>query len=142
MAAQAAREKDPRMFEAVLSAFAAFVKAGNFAGKRQYLLELDGLQQLADWSREEVKDANGALDRKIKLKIHQLIYDCVLNDDSLLYDGYYVRDSLAANLPFIESLLAAIITSKIKFVWNAQSREYILNILRRVHHRMRTKADP
>ena len=68
-----------------------------------------------------------------------MIYDLVLNDDSVTTSGYFIRDSLISNQQFIKSLLHGITGSKIKYSWTSQSREIILNILLRVNHRLWTR---
>ena len=70
------------------------------------------------------------------MTIHGVIYDLVLNDDSITADGYMIRDSLISKDEFIKSLLHGISSSKIKFSWTSYSRELILNILLRVNHRL------
>ena len=42
-------ETTPQMREAILGSMSAFVRGGNFAGKRKFLIEVDGFDQLARW---------------------------------------------------------------------------------------------
>ena len=42
-------ESTPNMKEAVLGALSAFVKAGNFAAKRQFVIDFDGVNRMSRW---------------------------------------------------------------------------------------------
>jgi len=43
------REKSPKMVELLLSACNSFITSDNFDAKRQYILDMDGLDQLSRW---------------------------------------------------------------------------------------------
>ena len=95
--AQLERERTPFMREAVLGSLCAFLKTENFAGKRLYVARGQGLRQIRDWllvkgkeEKEKYGDAN--MCGKIRIKLLQLLYDLVLNDDGIINDGCYVRD--------------------------------------------------
>ena len=49
----------------------------------------------------------GVNPRKIKLKLLQLLYDLLVNDDSIINDGFHVRDALGKGkkLRCVEGLL-------------------------------------
>ena len=104
------REFTPKMKEAVLGCLSNFLKGSNFAGKRQFISELDGLKLLSQWicvSGDQEKAMNGqGLDlRKIRFKLLTLLHDFLSNDDSILYDGYYVRDTYGRDTNLLNSLL-------------------------------------
>ena len=77
LAAQLEREKTPMMREAILSALSSFLKAQNFPGKRQYIIELAGLDQLITWTCDSgeqetvisAKFGSGTWLRKIRIKL-------------------------------------------------------------------------
>ena len=82
------REKTPQMREAILGCLSAFLKGSNFVGKRIYIEKCDGLTQLISWTcvqgdDEKEKYGEGAILRKIKLKLKILLNDFVLNDDNI-----------------------------------------------------------
>ena len=91
------REKKPALREAVLSALSSFIRSDNFPGKRQFITKLNGLELLCEWNcmkgdEEKKMFGSPAQTRKIRLKLLQLLYDLILNDDSIYNDGFYVRD--------------------------------------------------
>ena len=88
---------------------------------------------------EFFEDTNEAFKRRLKQSIYGVIYDLVLNDDSIVDDGYFTRDYLIDNEKFIDTLHIGIVSSKVKFFWTATSREIILNILLRINHRVKTR---
>ena len=98
------------MREAILSSLSAFLKAENFPGKRQFITEMKGLEALIGMiclKGEAEKEAFGqaAQLRKIKLKLLQLLYDFVLNDDSIINDGFYVRDYMCNHPEIISRII-------------------------------------
>ena len=42
------------------------------------------------------------------MKLIQLLYDLVLNDDSIVDDGFYVRDTLGENKELVEYLIGTV----------------------------------
>ena len=92
LAAQLEREKTPDMREAILGSLSAFMKAASFTAKRQYIdpaKGINGLDQLCRWLSVTDKAqiellGKGAQQRKLKLKLIQLLSDLVINDDSIL----------------------------------------------------------
>ena len=77
MALQFDREKEPKQKEVVLSALSAFLKGNSFIGKRQYIQQMKGIEQLLENICKE------GTDKKTKLKLIQLLNDLVVNDDSI-----------------------------------------------------------
>ena len=95
------------MREAILGSLVSLLKAENFPGKRQYISELKGLEQLSAWiclhdQEEKNKLGEGAQVRKIRIKLIQLLYDFATNDDSIIDDGFHVRDTIANNKVLVE----------------------------------------
>ena len=84
---------------------------------------MHGLKLLADWIQEcdiveseepkQFKYGNDAQNRKIKLKLLQLLNDLVLNDDSILPGGTQIRDLYCQHEELIEKLLVIIESSDI-----------------------------
>ena len=107
---QLEREQTPAMREAILSSLSAFLKAENFPGKRQFITEIKGLETLIEMiclKGEAEKEAFGqaAQLRKIRLKLIQLLYDFVLNDDSIINDGFYVRGFMCNHQEIIPRII-------------------------------------
>jgi len=71
----------------------------------------------------------------MKTKMFQFIYDLVLNDDSILNDGFFVRDTLANNKPLIKFMLNMLLESDLNLAVESSIRSYILNILFRVYQK-------
>ena len=102
LSVQFERENTAKAKEVVLGSLLAFLKAENFAGKVQFIEDFEGLRLLVKWildcdvvpdkdKPEEFKYGNKAQNRKIKLKLLQLLNDLVLNDDSILPGGNQIR---------------------------------------------------
>ena len=71
--------------------------------------------------------------RKIRLKLLQLLNDFVVNDDSILNDGCYVRETVGQDRNLIRRLLLTISNAKLETIKDDLLREYTLAILRRVY---------
>jgi len=113
LASQLEREKTPQLREAVIGCLSSLVNAANFAGKRQYITDFNGLQQLSKWvcvkgDEEKERYGEGAVLRKIKLKLKILLYDLVLNDDNIMQDPFHVRDTLGKDIFLLNHLFDAI----------------------------------
>ena len=113
LAAQLDREQTPAMREVMIGSLSAFMKAENFPGKRQYILHQRGLEQLGEWislsgPEKEKKIGKAAQARKITIKFRQLLYDLLSNDDSILNDGFLVRDTISENVDLIDALIDTI----------------------------------
>ena len=64
------------------------------------------------------------------MKLVQLLYDLALNDDSILYDGFFIRDSLALDDTLMKYFLEETIGNvNFKVVQEGQLREYTLFVL-------------
>merc|ERR1712018_225654 len=141
LAGQLEREATPQMREAVLGCLSACLKAANFPGKRAYISQCGGLEQLSQWIRlqgeEEVeKYGQGAIQRKIKLKLKILLYDLVLNDDGIKQDEpFYVRDTVTSDEPLLQHLLDTLKHANLQAPQEGQLREYTMNILYRLYQR-------
>ena len=61
-----------------------------------------------------------------------ILNDLTTNDDSILDDGFLVRDTIASDDVLMEYLLKAIRLPNIKEARESKVREYILAILYRV----------
>lgn len=138
LAVQLEREKKPFMREAIIGCVSSHLKAANFAGKIEYITELDGLAQLSRWyttpsEEEKALFGTGALPRKIRLKLLQLIYDFVNNDDSIINDGYHVRRVYGADKKLIARILDAIKNFNIESNQELQLREHTLTTLYRIY---------
>ena len=48
------------------------------------------------------------------MKLIQLLYDLVLNDDSIVNDGFYVRDTIGENKELVEYLISTIKNTNIE----------------------------
>ena len=113
LASQLEREKTPLMREAILGCFSAFIRSDNFPAKRQYILELSGLEQLSRWiclkgADEEKKYGKPPMARKIRLKLRQVLYDFLNNDDSIVNEGFHVRDKLGKDEKLVKTLIDSI----------------------------------
>jgi len=113
LASQLERETTPQLREAVLGCLSSFLNASNFAGKRQYITDFNGLEQLSRWTcvkgdEEKEKYGQGATLRKLKLKLKILLYDVVLNDDNIMDDPFYVRDTLGKDIFLLNHLFDTI----------------------------------
>ena len=101
------------MREVILSSLSAFMKAENFPGKRQYIVHQRGLEQLGEWvslkgPEQEKKIGKAAQARKINVKLRQMLYDLLSNDDSILDDGFVIRDTIGANFKLVAALIDTI----------------------------------
>ena len=86
------------MREAILGVLHSILKSANFEGQRQYIVN-DGLKQLSKWcsfrdEQEKEMFGGGAIRYKIKLKLIQLLNELIVNDDSILNDGFTVRKAV------------------------------------------------
>merc|ERR1712226_859111 len=113
LASQLEREKTPQLREAIIGSLSSLLNAAIFPGKRHYITDFNGLQQLSKWvcvkgDEEKEKYGEGAVLRKIKLKLKILLYDLVLNDDNIMQDPFYVRDTLGKDIFLLNHLFDAI----------------------------------
>merc|ERR1711971_503635 len=122
------------MGEAILNSLSAFVRSDNFPGKRQFITKMNGIDMLSEMIHLS-SFGNDAQLRKIKLKLVQLLYDLLLNDDSILNDGFVVRDAVGKNFPLVESLLRIITNSNLVQPQENNLRDYTLNSLYRIYQR-------
>ena len=102
------------------------MKGDNFPGKRIYIKDMNGYKQLVKNIRQ--KD----LDRKIKLKLIQLLNDFVLNDDSILDFGFHIRNELTKDQETMAHLIDSIKNSNPKEAASGPLREYTLYIFQRI----------
>ena len=70
-------ETEPRMKESVFNCLSSFLKAQNFPGKRKFISEYQGLEFLV----RQFMCAEHAM--RLRKKVLMLMYDLVLNDDSI-----------------------------------------------------------
>ena len=75
----------------------------------------------------------GATLRKIKLKLLILLKDLVVNDDSILNDGFYVRKTLSKDTQLIDYILDNLRKANIKNTPEAAIREQTITILYRLN---------
>jgi len=126
------------MREAVLGSLSSFLKAANFDGKREYI-KRDGLTQLSEWNcvsgeEEKEKYGQGPILKKLKLKLKILLYDLVLNDDSIMPENpYYVRDEILKDEKLMNNLFTVISNANFDTPQDYQHREYTLRILYRLY---------
>ena len=73
--------------------------------------------------------------RKIRLKLLQLCYDLILNDDSIFAGGFVVRNYFGKNKEFIKHLLTTLENADLETNQEIQVRDYTLNILYRLYNR-------
>ena len=78
-------------------------------------------------------------DRKLRLKLVQILNDFVLNDDSILDFGFHVRDLLIKDTKTMTCLTDIIKNSDVKNTANVSLREFILNIFMRIYQRETSK---
>ena len=69
---------------------------------------------------------------KIKSKLTQLLNVLVVNDESIINDGRYVRDSINHNEKLLQSFFDTLENANFNVNQEAAIREYTLNILYRV----------
>ena len=67
--------------------------------------------------------------RKIKLKLIQLLFDFILNDDSIINDGFYVRGYMCNHPEIIPRIIQILQESSLEAAPETQLRVYCLNIL-------------
>jgi len=75
------RETNIDVKNSVFSSLAAWLKADNFEGKRRFLSEHQGLDFLARLVSEAA--AEDSFNAKLRLNVHRLVQDFVLNDDGI-----------------------------------------------------------
>lgn len=85
---------------------------------------------------ETEKYGQGAVCRKIKLKLRILLYDLVLNDDNIKQDEpFHVRDTIINDEPLLQHLLDTIQFANLQTPQEGQLREYTMMTLYRVYQR-------
>ena len=84
---------------------------------------------------KERKIGKAAQARKITVKLRQLLYDLLSNDDSILNDGFIVRDTLSVNAELVDALIDTIRQANVAVAQETQIREYTLNCLLRLYQR-------
>ena len=94
------------MREILIECMSAFLKSDNFPGKRQYVARVNGMDQLLQLmilqhEEEEQKLGSGNDLRKVRLKLVQLLYDLLLNDDGIVNDGHVVRKKFGEETPLV-----------------------------------------
>ena len=101
-------ETKPAMRESMIGAVSAYQKAANFMAKVQFI-ENGGLTLLENWMYEDEKWYGEKMQkRKIITKLLQICYDLTLNDDSIVKNGYVVRDFFANSIRLMTKLLGII----------------------------------
>ena len=80
-------------------------------------------------AQAKAKYGEGAESRKIRLKLLNLLYDLILNDDSIINDGFFVRDTVGNDAALVGHLIETISTADVKAPGSPQLREYVLFIL-------------
>ena len=124
----------------MLASLAAFVKGQNFPGKRRYIVQAKGLDQLTRWitrrgkTEKELYGDDSQL-RKIKIKLLQILNDLTNNDDSIINDGSYVREFIANDHYLQERLLDIIKTADLSVGQDVALRQAVSTILFRVYQR-------
>jgi len=87
----------------VFSCLTAWLKGENFEGKRRFLNDQQGLEFLARLVLEAAYDMN--YNAKLRLNIHRLVYDLVLNDDGIFEEEpFFVRELLGGHKDFLGAL--------------------------------------
>ena len=87
------REEDIAAKNAAFTCLTAWLKADNFEGKRRFLSDQQGLELVARLVTEAAGDTN--FNAKLRLNIHRLVYDLVLNDDGIFAEQpFHVREHL------------------------------------------------
>merc|ERR1712176_1734194 len=138
LATQLEREKTPLMREAILGSLTAFLKQSNFPGKVQYVAQMDGLTQLSKWicldsEEAKLKYGEGPQAHKIRMKLFQLLNDLVLNDDSIINDGLYVRQTIAKDEKLMNHMLQTLESADLEAHHAFQIREQVYSILYRIN---------
>lgn len=141
LTAQMEKEKTPQMRDALLGCLSQFLKSGNMEGKKRYIEQYDGLKQLSNWicrqgDEEKEMYGEGAILRKIKLKLRILLYDFALNDDSIIKTNpFHVRDAILNDAPLMKAIFESITNANLDVIQEVSLREYTLRILYRVYQR-------
>jgi len=78
------REQNIAVKNSVFSCLTAWLKADNFEGKRRFISSMQGLDFLNRLVAEAAADAN--YNARLKLNIHRLVQDLLLNDDGIFED--------------------------------------------------------
>jgi len=78
------REQNIAVKNSVFSCLTAWLKADNFEGKRRFISGMQGLDFLNRLVAEAAADAN--YNARLKLNIHRLVQDLLLNDDGIFED--------------------------------------------------------
>ena len=116
----------------VFSCLTAWLKADNFEGKRRFLTEFQGLEFLARLVTQAAMDAN--FNPRLKVNIHRLVHDLVLNDDGIFEERPFhvhyllqpVVQTLISNFPLYLSGLFCVFDLSSSFLWYS---EYTYNII-------------
>ena len=82
---------------------------------------------------EEEMYYKGTQLRKIRHKLIQLLQDFVINDDSIIDDGFHVRDTLCEDEGVLNYLFETIANADLSIKQDAEFRKYILIILYRLY---------
>lgn len=100
------------MKESVFGSLAAFLKAENFEGKRRFITEYEGLEFLV---RQTCSEEAASYSLKLQKKIMNLVYDFVINDDSIFeHDAFFVRNTLGANTQLMNRLQYIIVNADLE----------------------------
>jgi len=73
--------------------------------------------------------------RKVRHKLIQLLNDFVINDDSIINDGYHVRDARCEDDGVLDYLFETIVNADLEMKQDAQFREHVLTVLYRLYQR-------
>ena len=69
----------------------------------------------------------------MRQKLLQLLYDLLLNDESIIDDGFYCRDTVGDESDLKWRLFNLIKEADLQVVQEYQMRDYIFNILYRLY---------
>ena len=142
------RETEPKMIELLLAAMNSFITADNFDAKRQYILDMDGLDQLSRWiavdgeeaQKLHYKKASKNVVRSMRLKLLQILNDLLLNDSSITKTNLskrndYVKKYLMADTKLMDHLIGLIGPDVDLSVTKdgVVRSQYVLNILFRLY---------
>lgn len=126
---QFVKEKEMSNKEAVFGALSSFLRSENFAGKREFIHKMGGIQLLAATLHEKSNS-----ERLLK-KVVILMYDLVLNDDGIFTENpTYVRKTFGTQMSILDRLFEMLMAASEKIgvpsTWDY--REFILLCIFRV----------
>jgi len=71
----------------------------------------------------------------MKLKLLQLLSDLLMNDDSVIENGFFIRDIVSKDTKLVDILIKSMADADIAEQNSSQNRSYTLDCLFRIYQR-------